>query len=824
MNHKEDSLIPLRVLLIEDSELDAGLIFRQLSDAGYDTTSKRVENADQLKSVLNEPWDILIADFNLPGFNAIEALKIVQEAGVDSPFVIVSGAIGEETAVALMKSGARDYIMKNNLSRLAPVVERELIETEVRRSRQKAHKALLESERNLKNSQRVAHVGHWVMNVQTGQESWSDEMYRILGLEPGQVNENLSQTRQTSVHPDDLEYYQAYSDIDEIQNLKDELEYRIIRPDGSIRYILEQIGEPLQDDKGVDFQYSGVVHDITEQKKIELDLLNKMEESNKRARELETIASISSKMRKANTENDLVIIILEELTKVFKANHATIAFFDEDFLCSDYAINENKLEHVQKRDKVSKQFLSFVRAKRLGFFEKIHPMAFHELPPWLYGFTQLPNSMVAYPIKNETGVIGIIYMDFLTPTNFDEEQKSLVEAVADMAGSALGRMAATAELKSMVKLRERELESIYKVTSSASVTLDIQQALKQALDLTLEAVHANGGAIFLLDDEEASPNRIAVCVDEDSLEEIFQNPNFLTSLHQVVEQKKSVVIPKQVTRIKKKVRGAIEISWSFIGLPMRAQDRVVGVLAVIYEKEEQAILEEMTLLSFIADHLALVVENTRLYQKAEHSAVMEERSRLSRELHDSVTQSLYSANLYAAGARRFFDQKKYIDVDSYLYEIGNLTQQALKDMRLLVYELRSPELKQAGLVGALQNRLDAVERRLNIEAEIVTEGMDILPPKIEEELYRIAIESLNNALKHAQATKISLSLGRSKNMVIFRVQDNGVGFDVENGKKNGGFGLETMRERAERIGGTYQITSSVGNGTIIEIRFSIKQK
>jgi signal transduction histidine kinase len=201
---------------------------------------------------------------------------------------------------------------------------------------------------------------------------------------------------------------------------------------------------------------------------------------------------------------------------------------------------------------------------------------------------------------------------------------------------------------------------------------------------------------------------------------------------------------------------------------------------------------------------------------------MEERSRLARELHDSVTQSLYSANLYSAGARRYFEQKKFDEVDGYLTEIGTITQQALKDMRLLVYELRLPELKQAGLIGAIENRLDAVERRLNIEAEITAEGIEKLPGQVEENLFRIAIESLNNSLKYAQATKLHISFIKKKEKVIFRIKDNGTGFDVEKGLSKGGFGLAIMRERAERFGGKVNITSKPGSGTTVEVSFVTK--
>ncbi len=808
----------LRVMLIEDSELDAGLILRQLFLAGYETKSIRIENANELLEALQETWDVIIADFRLPGFDAIEALKMVKNSGVDTPFIIVSGAIGEETAVALMRSGARDYIMKDNLSRLAPVVERELIEAGIRLSQRKAHEALMESERNLRTSQQIAHVGHWIHDINTGQVVWSDEMFRILGVEIPEATVNLFDLWKSMVHLEDRDYVYAFSDFNEPQNLKEEMEYRIVRPDGSIRYVLSRMGVPVQDANGAIVQYSGVIHDITKLKLAELELLRQMEESRRRAKELETITLISSKMRQANTNEELVVAVLEEMSQIFKAEHATVAFFEGEYLCSDFAIHGNKLESEKKRDKVSRQFLSFVKAQKLGFFEKIHPMAFHELPGWLYGYSSPPYSMIAYPITNEAEITGILFLAFMTPRVFDNEQRNLVKTVTEMVGNALKRMSVTAELKSMVKLRERELETIYKATSSATVTLDIQKALANALRITLDTVDATAGAIYLLDENQGVPAQIAGHSKEEAFDQVFGEKGFQDHVRQVIIQGRSVVIPQRGGRISNSqpMRG------SFIGLPMRAQNRVNGVLAVLYAKDEEAILEEMTLLSFIADHLALVVENSRLYQKAERSAVMEERSRLARELHDSVTQSLYSANLYSAGARRYFEQKKFAEVDAYLAEIGTITQQALKDMRLLVYELRLPELKQAGLIGAIENRLDAVERRLNIEAEIIAEGMEKLPGQVEENLFRIAIESLNNALKYAQATKLHISFTKKKEKVVFRIKDNGTGFDVEKGISKGGFGLAIMRERAERFGGKVNITSKPGSGTTVEVSFVTK--
>ncbi len=137
---------PLRILLIEDSEFDATLLLRLLAKAGYDLYHERVETAEQLSDALNRPWDLIIADYNLPQFSAPDALEMIKTAGRDIPFVIVSGGIGETTAVAAMKAGASDYLMKDNLTRLLPVVERELREAENREGKRQTKEALRESE------------------------------------------------------------------------------------------------------------------------------------------------------------------------------------------------------------------------------------------------------------------------------------------------------------------------------------------------------------------------------------------------------------------------------------------------------------------------------------------------------------------------------------------------------------------------------------------------------------------------------------------------------------------------------------------------------
>ena len=131
----------LRVLMVEDSEDDALLIIRELKKGGYNPVYERVETAAAMKKALKEKqWDIILCDYKLPKFNAPSAIAVLKETNIDIPLIIVSGAIGEETAVECMRLGAHDYIMKNNLSRLCPAIARELEEAEVRNKQKQAEK------------------------------------------------------------------------------------------------------------------------------------------------------------------------------------------------------------------------------------------------------------------------------------------------------------------------------------------------------------------------------------------------------------------------------------------------------------------------------------------------------------------------------------------------------------------------------------------------------------------------------------------------------------------------------------------------------------
>ena len=188
-----------------------------------------------------------------------------------------------------------------------------------------------------------------------------------------------------------------------------------------------------------------------------------------------------------------------------------------------------------------------------------------------------------------------------------------------------------------------------------------------------------------------------------------------------------------------------------------------------------------------------------LEQQAKEQAVAAERSRLARELHDSVTQALYSVTLYAEATRlALLAEKRDVAVE-HLRELYNMAREAIVDMRMLIFELHPPVLEEEGLVAALQARVAAVEGRARLQTEIHVEGERRLPISVEKELFRIALEALNNVIKHADAQQVTVSLRFEDEEACLEIRDDGVGFDPVMARKSGGMGLSGMEERVQRI-------------------------
>jgi signal transduction histidine kinase len=255
---------------------------------------------------------------------------------------------------------------------------------------------------------------------------------------------------------------------------------------------------------------------------------------------------------------------------------------------------------------------------------------------------------------------------------------------------------------------------------------------------------------------------------------------------------------------------------SLVVIPLLFKNEVIGALHVV-NKPSGFTEDDTRILSLFVEQATIAIANARLHEQAKQLAVTKERQRLARELHDSVTQVLYSVILYADATRLALAADKKAEASENLHELRILARQAMADMRLLLFRLHPPVLEEEGLVTALQARLEAIEARAGLQIDLRVEGENRLPIAMEDELYKIAQEALNNVVKHAKAEQVTVHLHFADQTCRMTIQDDGIGFDPATVQGGGGLGLRSIAERVKQLDGTLRLESTPGGGTTVQV-------
>jgi two-component system nitrate/nitrite sensor histidine kinase NarX len=254
-------------------------------------------------------------------------------------------------------------------------------------------------------------------------------------------------------------------------------------------------------------------------------------------------------------------------------------------------------------------------------------------------------------------------------------------------------------------------------------------------------------------------------------------------------------------------------------LPIRIGGRVFGIFSVCYNQPHAFPEDEQRLFLALAQRAALAIENAQLYEQSQELAVVRERQRLARELHDAVTQTLFSASLIAEVLPALWerDQQKARD---YLDQLRHLSRGALAEMRTLLMELRPTALIEANLGDLLRQLTDAMAGKARLSVNVTVEEPRRLPPDVHVALYRIAQEALNNVVKHSHANHVTVNLYRmpaeDHDRIILSVRDDGQGFDPSAVAADH-LGLGIMQERAQTIGADLTVDTTSGQGTQITV-------
>jgi signal transduction histidine kinase len=288
----------------------------------------------------------------------------------------------------------------------------------------------------------------------------------------------------------------------------------------------------------------------------------------------------------------------------------------------------------------------------------------------------------------------------------------------------------------------------------------------------------------------------------------------------LVERSATVISPSrdQASWALGKVLARELAAQSVLAAPLVSTDRVRGLLLVSTDRPEHAFTtHDATLAETVARLVANAMELDRLLERVQDRATQAERNRLARELHDSVTQNLYSIHLFANATQLALSAGKIDTVRENVRQIRDQGESALAEMRLLIFELQPPMLEQEGLPGALRERLDLVEARAGVNTSYRVTSERALPKTIEAELYAVATEALNNALKHSRAEQVSVALEYDSQEVRLSIADDGIGFDPEFARGSRGYGIRNMEERVERMNGRLSVETGPGAGTTVRV-------
>jgi two-component system nitrate/nitrite sensor histidine kinase NarX len=415
-------------------------------------------------------------------------------------------------------------------------------------------------------------------------------------------------------------------------------------------------------------------------------------------------------------------------------------------------------------------------------------------------------------------------------------EDSRVVGILNVAVDATERVEASQHLEQRVQERTRELATLLQVSHDVNSTLELQPLLNLILDQLKTVVDYTGASILILEGKDLVVQAYRGPIPREETRQLrFPLEEALVN-RQVIQRRKPIIIPdirgntSLARMFRQTAAGELESTFgyvrSWLGVPLMVKGDMLGMLTLDHSQPGHFTPRHADLALTFANQVAVAIENAQLYAHAEEAAVAAERNRLARDLHDAVTQTLFSSSIIAEVLPRLWEQDPE-EGRRRLQELRELTRGALAEMRTLLLELRPSALVEARLADLLRQLAESVTGRARVPVALEVEGECDLEAEVKVGLYRIAQEALNNVAKHAGATRTTVSLhclrspatGMEPEMrVELVIRDDGMGFDPSSIAPNS-LGLSIMRERAEAIGAALTIESQQGVGTQIEVEW-----
>jgi PAS domain S-box-containing protein len=695
--------------------------------------------------------------------------------------------------------------------------------------------ALCKSEERFSLAMQGANDGLWDWDVRTGEVYYSPRWKGMLGYDEDEIEPAFS-TWERLVHPDDkpvaMQGVEAFlsGELD-----KFEIEFRMHHKAGHYVDVLSRAFGVRESPGGPVVRIVGTHVDITERKRA-------AEEARRQNEFLaalhETTLGIISRLDIAELLETLVERAVSLVGASFGFAYAVVPEDDELEVKVGTGWFHKYVGHRLRRgDALSGKVWASGRPLAVEDFEAwsgyFHPEG--EVGPAL-----------AVPLRSGSEVEGIL--GAARPTGappFQQDEIDLIGRFAHLASIALDNARLHTSLQEELAERVRTeqalqerlaLEKIMTDISTEFVNLtpdQVDAGILRALHTIGEFTASDRSYVFLFaHDGTTMYNTHEWCrAGVEPLRPLYQAqpmsalPWFVSRIQRLeaVHVPSVLDLPPEAAVDRERCLAHQPPTRSVLNVPLIYRGKALGLLGFDSVRAEKTWEKDsIALLRIVGEVFVNALQHKRA-QEALQTATLTERSRLARELHDSVTQSLYSVIMYTEAAARLLTSGKQATAAEYLRDARDTAQEALREMRLLIFELRPLALEESGLAGALQARLDAVEKRGGVQAELRVAGVEgmadaeWLPLAAQRELYYIAQEALNNSVKHAKAHHLQVCLQLEGGAVRLEVVDDGIGFDPATAGGRGGLGLPGMGERVQRLGGRLQIESAPGQGTKVSV-------
>ena len=806
--------VPLRVLHLEDNVRDTELIQAKLEAEGIQSALTRVEAEPDFAAALEQgDFDVILADYTLPSFDGLSALKIAHERSPKIPFLFVSGTLGEDVAIEALKAGATDYVLKTRLSRLGPSLKRALREAERQIELNRAEAAARRSEKELRDLIATMPTMAFSTRADGSSEFVTPGWREYSGLSP---EATADPDWESTVHPDDLNLHRSkwQASLASGEPFENEVRHRSAR--GEYRWFLIR-AVPLRDEQGHILKWYGTLTDIEDRKRAEALLAGEK-------RVLEMVAKA-----------DALTEILDSLCRLAEGQAS-------DVLASILLLDADRLRHGGAPT-LPKAYTDAIDGLVIGPCagscgtaayrgEQVIVENIATDPLWEdYRDAALPHGLRACwstPIFSSQGkVIATFAMYYRDPRRPSPRDQKIIEQITYLAGIAIERKLTQEDLARSEQLARGHVEVMMRSLDVLATEAAPEKFIAEILRTIGQRLRASSVMLWLRNQED-DMLRLHLTIEGDR--QVPPDPEH-PYIKDPQEWKRSLQFQEMLFTKGPVVCDDIEHDprilaefreylmkrgrRKFMAIPMFVLGEVRGFIGIQHVEGGAYRPEEIELAQALAHHVMMAAHSAELGEQLRHAAVLKERTRMARDIHDTLAQGFTGVILQSDAAEEALLEEDPEHAVRHMRRARELARESLGEARRSVHALRPQALEKAAFPDALKAIITNAAAGTSLHANFQLKGEPReLQPAVEENLLHIGQEALTNALKHAHATEFQARLCFDSGAVRLELRDNGDGFvvDAVNGE---GFGLIGMKERAEQIGATLTILSETGAGTEI---------